>query len=293
MEEKRYKIYRNEDKLQGCVQIVHGMSEYKERYEYFIEKLNKAGYAVIAHDHLGHGSSCKEEDLGYFSDKLGWDKVIEECHEVTTIMKSTSEYKDVPYILFGHSMGSIIARSYLKRYANEIDALILSGPPFYNPAAYAGKLIAKINQMIFGPKHISKFVEGMFTGDYESKFDNPRGWLSKNEENVTNYDNDPLCGYSFTNSAYKDMATGVIDMHVNRGWNKSNLSLPILIVGGEDDPCVGGHKGSNVTIKDLQNVGYKNIKKILFPNLRHEILNEIERDDVITDILEFINTNKN
>lgn len=289
--ELSYNIYRPQEYALGIIQIIHGMSEYGQRYEKFAQYLCKKGFVVITYDHRGHGSTCSsEEDLGFFDSEDGWLKLIEDAHFITDVVKK--EYPpDVPFIIFGHSMGSLVARSYLKRYDYELNGLILSGAPNYQGAAPLGIMLAKHLAKKHGEKARTPILEELATGQFAKKFEGGKtkfDWLSKNPENVEAYINDPLCGFPFTNKGYEDLFRLMCDMHKIKGWNCTNKELPIFFIAGEDDPCTGGNKGLLNSINRLKKVGYTNLAQLVYPELRHEILNEKEQDVIYEDIYRWI-----
>lgn len=289
--ELSYNIYRPDDYALGIIQIIHGMSEHSQRYAKFAKFLCKKGFVVITYDHRGHGNTCNSNDeLGFFDSQDGWIALVEDAHSITEVVKK--EYPpDVPFILFGHSMGSLVARSYLKKYDYELNGLILSGAPNYQMAAPLGIHVAKHMCKKYGEKARSPLLEKLATGSMNDKIANPKtkfDWLSKNEENVQSYINDPLCGFPFTNRGYQDLFWGMCDMHRLKGWKCTKKSLPIFFVAGECDPVTGGNKGLLSSINRLKRAGYTTIFQNVYPQLRHEILNEVEQEQVFNDILQWI-----
>ncbi|MEF9892454.1 MAG: alpha/beta fold hydrolase [Anaerorhabdus sp.] len=291
--ELSYNIYRPEDYALGIIQVVHGMSEYGQRYEKFAQYMCKKGFVVITYDHRGHGPTCAKEDLGFFDSEDGWLRLIEDAHFITDVVKR--EYPpNVPFILLGHSMGSLVARSYLKRFDYELDGLILSGPPTYQIAARGGVMLAKHYCKKEGEKARNPLLEKLSTGNFGKKFENKvskNEWISKSTKNVENYDNDPLCGFPFTNKGYEDLFRLMIDMNSIKGWQCTNPKLPIFFVSGEYDPVTGGNKGLLNSINRLKRAGYSNISQFVYPEMRHEILNEDNQEEVFKDIFEWVSKN--
>lgn len=270
----------------GYVQIIHGMQEHKERYDYFANKLLENGYTVIISDTRGHGYNAPI--LGYTAEKKGDKLILEDQKRVTEYIKT--KYNTNKVILFGHSMGSIIARNLLQSESENYSSTILSGYPNYQSAAKLGLLIAKLIRKIKGGKHYSQLLTNLSVGSFNKKIKNPKtnlDWLSHNEENVQTYINDPYSGHKFLTSSFVDLFTLLINMNkVNKYYDVKNI--PILLLRGIDDPCVGGDKGSFKSIKTLSKAGYRNITELKYENMRHEILNEKERDLVIKNILDFL-----
>lgn len=291
--ELSYNIYRPEDYALGILQVVHGMSEYGQRYEKFAQYMCKKGFVVITYDHRGHGATCPKEDLGYFDDEDGWLKLIEDAHSITDVVKR--EYPpDVPFILLGHSMGSLVARSYLKRFDFELDGLILSGPPAHQASIYGGILLAKFFCKKDGPKARNSTLEDLSTGRFNKKFKSPKtknDWISDSETSVKKYNSDPLCGFPFTNKGYEDLFRLVDDMNKLKGWQCTNPKLPIHFMSGENDPVTGGIKGLTKSINRLKKAGYSNISQFAYPTMRHEILTKENQESVYNDLFEWISKN--
>ena len=270
----------------GYVQIIHGMQEYKDRYNYFATKLNEAGYTVIVSDVRGHGKSAPI--LGYFAEYDGYKLVLEDQKLITKYIQETYNVEKV--ILFGHSMGSIISRNLLQTESVNYEKVILSGYPNYQPAAKLGIILAKLIRKIKGGQYNSKLLADMSVGSFNNKIKNPRtklDWLSYNEENVDKYINDPYCGHQFLTSAFVDLFTFLNNMSKVKAYKYVN-SIPLLLLRGDDDPCVGGDKGSQDSINALTKAGFLDIIEIKYEHMRHEILNEDNKDEVIQDIIDFL-----
>lgn len=277
------------DNIKGIFQIVHGMAEHKERYLYFMEKLCNEGFVVFAHDHRGHGKSIKNEnDLGYFYDSTG-QAIVNDCHQITLFLKE--EFKDVPIILFGHSMGSLVVRSYTRKYDFDIDKLIVCGSPSENATAGAAKVLIDLDIIRKGDHYVSKTMTALVTGTYDRAFPNegPNSWLSLNKDNVKSFNDDPLCGYPFTLNGYKNLMIIMQDTYSTDGWVMGNRDLPIMFISGSDDPCAVNKEKWIKAIDSMKSHGYKNITKKMYDGYRHEILQEDCKDEVIKDILNFIN----
>lgn len=277
-----------EIEIKGIFLILHGMAEHSFRYDEFAKFLSRHGYVVYAEDHRGHGKTGKSLDkMGYFG-KGGWNLLINDTYQLINIIKSN--HKDIPLILFGHSMGSIIARTCIYEYGLEFDAVILSGisngkSGFFRKTSF---FIAKIVAFIKGGKEKSPFMEKMIFFNYNKKFskDTKVEWLTKDKEKKQEYIDDELCGFVCTASFFVDMLDGI-----NRNAKKSNVKrvpsdLPMYIFSGTMDPV--GNYGRDVVgtyklYKDL--AGLENVKLKLYENGRHEMLNEVNKNEVYKDVL--------
>ncbi len=273
------------------LQIAHGMAEHLERYEAFAEVLCKNGIAVYINDHLGHGQSITaESELGFFGEKDGWKNFVEDCHELTLIAKK--ENPGVPLVFFGHSMGSFVARAYSLKYASDIKGAIYCGTAGPNPAAGAGIALTNLIIKLKGTHHRSKLIDKVGFGAYNKKFEGrtPFDWLSRDNDQVDKYIADDLCGYLFTACGYRDLFSILSYVSSDEWFKGLDKELPVLIISGAMDPVGDYSKGINTVYTNLCHNGKKNIQKILYPEARHEILNESACfDTVCTDVIAWIN----
>lgn len=274
-----------EGEPRAIIQIVHGMQEHKERYLDFMKFMARHGFACVAHDHRGHGKSIKcEDDLGYFYEQKA-EYIVEDINDV--IADLLVRYPHAPVIIFGHSMGSLISRKYLKKYDDRLKGMILCGVVCENSAAKPGLMLVKTMSKAKGDHYISKMVSGMAEGAYDKQVDSG-SWLSYNEDNVKAFHEDELCGKPFTLNGYQNLMQLCVDVFDDKGWQMKNPDLPIHLIAGEDDPVIGGKKGFEGSVKFLKDRGYKNVTEKLYPHMRHEILNELNHQVVYDDILKFV-----
>lgn len=302
MDKKELKIKSNQDGLEldvllikpegeikGIVQISHGMAEHKERYEPFMEYLASCGYVAIIHDHRGHGASVKRhEDLGYFYDDQA-EYIVEDLHQITTYSKE--KYPDKKLILFGHSMGSMVVRKYIKKYDKDIDKLIVCGSPSQNPYAGLALAVVKILKVFKGEYHRSNLIQKLAFGTYNKNIENPiseNAWVCANEDMVKEYDQDELNGFVFTLNGFQNLFTLMRDIYSKQGWNLNNKELPIFFIAGADDPVIISQNDWQKAQHFLQTVGYQNVSGKLYPSMRHEILNEKDKKKVFEDVLEWV-----
>lgn len=274
------------NKPKAIIQIVHGMEEHQERYEKLAKILNKKGFSVVSSDMRGHGESA--ENLGFFSKKDGFKLLVEDQKTITNFIKE--KYPNTNIYLFAHSMGTIITRVLLQSCSKEYSKVILSGYPNYQSGAHVGILVSSIIKAFRGAKYKSKFLQNLSVGAFNKAIKNPKtdvDWVCKNEETVQSYINDPLCGFGFTCSAFNDLYHLVILMHKPKKYKNVNADMPILMIRGLDDPCTGGEKGSEDSFMVLKKAGFKNIQRIDYPDMRHEIINEKENQKVFDDIVKF------
>ncbi len=266
--------------------FAHGMAEHKERYLPFMEYLADNGIACIINDHRGHGESVKtEDDLGYFYDN-GAQAVVEDLHQVLTWFKD--KFPGKPVFLLGHSMGSLIVRVFTKKYDNEINGLVVSGCPSENPAAGPGKAIVGLIKVFKGEHYRSPFCDNLFNGSFNKGFENPWSgfmWLSYNEDNVKAYDDDKLCGFPFTLNGYKALLDLLTETYSHKDWQVKNKDLPVWFISGAEDPCMVSVPKFIAAVDTMRTVGYDDVTYKIYSNMRHEILNETDKQTVWDDVL--------
>ena len=276
------------DGPKAIFQIVHGMAEHGERYEEFANFLCQKGFAVLVDDHVGHGKSIKSEaELGYFGESGGWNAFVEDERALTELI--AKEYPGLPIVFFGHSMGSFIAREYIRRYGKDerIKAAIFCGTSGKNPASSVAITLAGTIAKAKGSKHKSKFIDKLAFGTYNKKIPDaktPFDWLSTDTEHVEKYIADDKCGFLFTASGYKDLFTILTKVSGKDWYNDVYKNIPILLTAGEDDPVGQYGEGVKQVYNDLKLAGKKDVTLKLYPGMRHEILNEVDRATVYEDI---------
>ena len=275
----------------GVYQIAHGVAEYALRYEPFAEFLTQHGFVVVANDHIGHGQSVAEGAAPlYFGEKDGWMHVVDDMHALRSL--THDKYPELPYFLMGHSMGSFLARTYLIRYPGTVKAAIIMGTGQQPGFMVAG---GKMAANFFGKKTgFDKFdptVDNLAFGAYNKPFEPKRtnfDWLSANEENVDRYIADPLCGGQTTTGLFRDMLGGIGFISKASNLAKMDMDTPVLFISGAMDPVGDLGKGPAKACESFRKAGVKDVTLKLYPLLRHEILNEKEKDQVYADIWAWI-----
>ncbi len=279
------------DGAKAIIQVAHGMAEHGERYEDFANYLCVKGLALFVNDHVGHGKSVKsDDDLGYFGEKNGWDAIVEDEKTLTELIKS--EFPEIPVIFFGHSMGSFVAREYVRRYGKDerIKAAVFCGSSGKNPASAIAIVIADTIAKIKGSKHRSKFIDKIAFGPYNKRTENRTAfdWLSTDKAEVDKYIADKYCGYLFTAAGYRDLFT-LLNNVSGKDWYDSVYEyLPLLVISGEDDPVGTYGKGIKEIYNNLVASGKKDVTIKLYPGMRHEILNEVDRVQVYEYIASWV-----
>lgn len=272
----------------GVVQIVHGMCEYKERYEDFIDYLTQNGYIVFAHDHRGHGGSVTaNENLGYFGDKKG-EAIVDDAALVTDEIRRL--YPGLSVTLFGHSMGSLVVRAYIQKYEEKIDKLIVCGSPSKNSLAGVGLMLNGVISAFRGKKYRSRLMANASTGGGDNKFpgEGKNAWLTSDKTVVEKYNVDEKCNFVFSCNGFSNLLHLVKNAYKKKKYPAKHSDLPIFFMAGADDPVIGSEKKWLEAQQFLRDVGYKNVTGKLYPKMRHEILNELGKEEVYADALAFI-----
>lgn len=284
----------DDGQVKCVVQIIHGMAEYIERYEEFAEYLTQRGFVVTGEDHLGHGKSIAEDDIpGYFCAQDPATVVVRDCHRLKKITQSL--FSGRPYVIIGHSMGSFILRNYMFRYGNGIDGAIVMDTGGQSSALVtASKAMTNIEKRIRGAKHVSRTMNKLVFGNYNKGIENPRtefDWLSRDTEAVDKYIADPLCGFVLTVNGFETLFE-----LISRTQDKDNLSnipleLPVYLLSGDMDPVGEYGEGVRRVEATLRDLGMENVLLKIYEGRRHELLNDMGKEEVMKDIVEWINEN--
>ena len=279
----------SDNNISAVVQISHGMMDYVGRYRGMAEAFCAKGIALCGHDHLGHGDSVKTpDDYGFFARKNGYDFVIDDVKRMNDLIRK--EFPGVPVVLLGHSMGSFIARLYSVKYADSIDGLIIHGTAGPNPATGAGLLLVKLLRAVKGERHRSKFVCSMADGGYNKGFDPAEGdgaWLTRDPSMVADRVGNPKNDFIFTLAGYEDLFTFLGNCNDQRWFREFPMGLSTLIVSGESDPVGGFGKGVRYVYDNLKKNG-ASVQLKLYPEARHELFMETNRNEVFADLIAWI-----
>lgn len=278
--------------VRGVVQIAHGIAEYIDRYDPFMQFLAQNGFVAVGNDHLGHGKSITiPEEQGFFAEKDGWQFVLDDMNKLHQM--TAEKFPGVPYIFFGHSMGSFLTRHYAIQHPDQPALVIICGTGHQEPAMVnAGYTMAKLAVGIFGPRKIGKLLNNVAFGSYTKGIENlrtPNDWLNRDPKEVDKYINDPLCGFVPTVSVFRDMMGGVKFITDPQNIAKMNKKTPVLFIAGGDDP-VGEHGvGVKRAYQAFKDAGVQDVSLKLYPGARHEILLETNHEEIFNDVLAWIN----
>ncbi len=283
-------VPQNAAEIKAVIQITHGMAEHTDRYLEFARYLCSRGFAVYMHDHLGHGKSVSsDEQLGFFGEKEGYKTLLEDVKQLTDIIRNENQDKKI--ILFGHSMGSFIARSYCEKYGREIDGAIFCGTSGANPGASVGKAIANYIAKRNGSHFRSEFINSLAFSSYNKRIKpqrTPFDWLTRDDRIVDKYIEDPKCGFLFTASGYRDLFDILSSVSKRTWYANVPYALPVFLIAGNSDPVGAYGKGVKEVAKLLRDTNHSDVTLKLYPDCRHEILNELNKDEVYSDICDWV-----
>ena len=274
----------------AVIQLVHGIAERITRYDRFANYLNDLGFVVVGEDHMGHGDSIGEDGIrGYFHG--GWFNGVHDTYQLLEDTKK--EYPDLPYVLFGHSMGSFMVRTILAKYPESgISAAIICGTGWQ--PTFALPTLIKVLEAVCkknGEEIPNQKIHDLVFGGYNKRVENPRtpqDWLTRDEQIVDRYIADPLCGFVASCGLMRDMIMGI--RYVQTPANLANMKkyLSVLFIAGDADPVGPYGKGVEKAAKAFRKSGMVNVTVKLYPEARHEILNEINYREVFEDIREWL-----
>ena len=280
------RVWKPEGEIRAIVQILHGMAEHIDCYEETARRLNQAGVLVVGHNHLGHGQGAQQ--LGYFG-KGGFDALVDDAHAMR--LETQKAYPGVPYFLLGHSMGSFVARNYCLVYERGLSGVILSGTGHFPPMLVTeGLILANLFCALGREKKPAKFLETMSFAGYNREWSPVRtqkDWISSNTEKVDNYIADPLCGFPFTNGAYRDLFRGLKKLYP-KNLAAMDKTVPILLYAGASDPVGGSGQGVQKVATELKVSGVQDVTVKLYENGRHEMHNEPNREEVFQNMLDWM-----
>jgi alpha-beta hydrolase superfamily lysophospholipase len=279
----------------AIIQIAHGMAEHSARYDDFARFLTGKGFLVCMNDHAGHGAHAdRTGTLGYFADSDGPEFVTQDMQSLfDAVTARDPRFPSLPKFLLGHSMGSFLARKYITKYGAELAGCILSGTMGSNPALAVGKTLAAIQVKVKGPKSPGKLLSQIAFGSSNKRIENPvsgNAWLSTVDEVCRVYDDDPYCGFQFTALGFYDLFSIMQEITAS-GWAASvPKTLPIYIFSGGEDPVGAYGKGVEEVYDRLKKTGHEDLTLKIYPGGRHEMLNEVNHEEVYEDVLAWINT---
>lgn len=273
------------DDAKAVVQLVHGMAEHIGRYAHFAAFLNARGYTLAGHDHAGHGRSVHTRK-GHIADKDGLAVMLADVSSLRAELKA--RYPDKKMVLMGHSMGSFVARTHAERFPGAYDGYIFMGSGGPNPLARPGRMLARLRALFRGRKP-DPVLDRMAFSTYLDRIPNPAtpfDWLSSRPDMVQAYMDDEFAGFQFTSAAFGDLLEA--NIAANRPLAAFDTAKPVLLLSGGEDPVGDYGHGHTFILRQLSARGVQNVTEFLYPQGRHELLNDTMADTVMADIAEWL-----
>ena len=278
------------DEPRAVVQITHGMAEHTGHYVEMISRLNAAGIAVYSNDHLGHGKTAEDGgEYGVFGKRGAREFVLRDLRFVTR--KAKSEHPDLPFILLGHSMGSFLVRVYASRWGNDFDGLVILGTGGPNPVLPVAKTLAALSSWLLGANHKAKFIEKLAFGSYNSRYEKGvpgDAWISRDREWLDRFKDDPATLFTFSAGAFRELFSILGECNAKKCAKATPKDLPIFLASGDMDPVGGWGKGVTKVAKAIEGTGHEKLTFRLYSGFRHELHNEIGRDEFYRDLLAWL-----
>jgi alpha-beta hydrolase superfamily lysophospholipase len=286
-----YRRWLPDKKPVAVVQIAHGMAEHSGCYAELAEFLLKRNLAVYCHDHRGHGKTAgNRADYGFIADKNGWELLVEDMISFTDLIKN--QHPGIPYFVYGHNMGSLITQSFISKRGNVIDGVILSGVPVQSGLLQSiGKMIARYEIKKFGARHRSKRLSDLTFGNYNKKFKpvlTAFDWLSRDQQKVQEYVDDQWCGGTFTSVFFLDLLSGAKSIWYSERLFDIEHDLAFLFLTGECDAVNSFSKGIWNLIDFYERHGFYDVEAVFYPECRHDLKLELNREMIFTDIVTWI-----
>ena len=277
--------------VRGVVQLAHGMCEHIKRYDEMGALLAKNGYVFCGNDHLGHGeTAASPEELGFFAKEDGVDTVVSDLFKLSRIMHG--RFLDKPLFLMGHSMGSFLVRIYAKTYSRYLSGLLILGTGGPNPLLPIGRGLAKTIIAFRGQKHRSQLLRRLAHAGYLSRCGKnpaPTAWLSTDEARIAAFGKDEKCGFAFTVGAYLDLFEMLGRANDKTAYASVPKTLPVCLLSGDADPVGGYGKGVRKVARQYKKAGVTDLTMKLYEGMRHELHNEICREEFYNDLLSWLN----
>ena len=277
----------------AALQIAHGLIEHAGRYEKVAEALTSTGYICYADDHRGHGKTAGgEENKGYLGES-GWDGVMNDLKMLTEIIKK--ENPNIPIFYIGHSWGSLLGQDYIQQWGNDLKGIILSGTNGYidEMLLQVGSTLMKKELKKFGPKKINEKLHKMLFDPFNKPFEPAETkyqWITRDQNEVNKYVDDPYCGFSGTTSLYSDLLYGLTKIWKEENERKIPVDLPIYLISGSEDASNDMTKNLFKLIERYQNYGIKDLTYKIYEGARHEVFNEINKEEVFKDVINWLDS---
>lgn len=284
-------LWQTDAPCRGVIQLVHGMAEHIARYDRLARALCAAGYTVAGHSHLGHGEDAREDELGFFGRKDGWDHLVEDVHAAHEML--LKRFPGQRFAILGHSMGSFVTREYLLRYGGDLTAAVICGTGWFpGPLCSVARAAAALCGVFGGWQKPAPLVDRLMSKDNNKAFAparTPFDWLSRDTAEVDKYMADLRCGFLFTARGYYDMFTELKSLSRLHRLAALPGNLPVLFISGDADPIGTQGKGVSTVAQQFRDAGVRDVTVRLYPGARHELFNETNRDEITAELIDWLN----
>lgn len=284
-------LWQTDAPCRGVIQLVHGMAEHIARYDRLARALCAAGYTVAGHSHLGHGEDAREDELGFFGRRDGWDHLVEDVHAAHEML--LKRFPGQRFAILGHSMGSFVTREYLLRYGGDLTAAVICGTGWFpGPLCSVARAAAALCGVFGGWQKPAPLVDRLMSKDNNKAFAparTPFDWLSRDIAEVDKYMADLRCGFLFTARGYYDMFTGLKSLSRLHRLAALPGNLPVLFISGDADPIGTQGKGVSTVAQQFRDAGVRDVTVRLYPGARHELFNETNRDEITAELIDWLN----
>ncbi len=282
----------SQHKPKAVVHIAHGIAEHSGRYSYAAERLVKSGYIVVAHDHRGHGATASDpKELGHYADRYGWQLVISDTHAVNQHIHE--QYPDLPIIALGHSIGCFIMQKFMADHPGATAGCILSAPTFTSPIfARAATLLTTMEKLRLGRRRESRLIQQLIFGQYNKAFRpnrTPYDWLSRNPQVADSYMLDQKCGFTGSTQLWQDLLQGISELYTPETLSRMP-KIPHYIFAGAEDPVSDSASGVRKLVRKLRGAGITDLTTKIYPEGRHEMLNEVNQGEVMKDLITWLDS---
>lgn len=284
-------LWQTDAPCRGVIQLVHGMAEHIARYDRLARALCAAGYTVAGHSHLGHGEDAREDELGFFGRRDGWDHLVEDVHAAHEML--LKRFPGQRFAILGHSMGSFVTREYLLRYGGDLTAAVICGTGWFpGPLCSVARAAAALCGAFGGWQKPAPLVDRLMSKDNNKAFvpaRTPFDWLSRDTAEVDKYMADLRCGFLFTARGYYDMFSGLKELSRLHRLAALPGDLPVLFISGDADPIGTQGKGVSTVAQQFRDAGVRDVTVRLYPGARHELFNETNRDEITAELIDWLN----
>lgn len=272
----------------GVIMFIHGLCGRKERQLPAMDYFTGKGYICVGFDLRGHGDSVwKEDDRGY----LYQARTEGMTQDIESVMEwIRKQYRNIPVFIVAHSLGSLAARTYIKRNDIGIDGLILCGSPSNNPLSRIGIWIMKAICLTGHSRARTGMLQNLVSAGYNRRFrrEGWQAWTCSDPEIRDMFENDQKCNIAITADCSLTLLELMAETYDKEGWKITNHELPILFISGAEDPCMISMKRFHRSVGFMNTVGYNNVSSIIYPGMRHEVLNEKGKEAIWDEMLAFL-----